>query len=434
MLIRIPTIIPYAHQERCLKAIRNNKHVLAVIHRRAGKDIFCVQAWLLRGLSRVGTHVYLFPMYSQARSVIWQGMDFDGKPFLSAIPQHLIAKKNEARMEIELINGSRLILAGSNNVDSLMGTNPITIIYSEFSLHYPHSRQYLNPIIVQNKGLEILQYTPRGMNHGYEAYVHAQDNPKFHVEHLTCEQTYKPDGSRIITPEDIEEAKRMGMSDEMIRQEFYCDFEVGNIGAYFTREYSDMVTDKRITMFHADPSLPLYSVWDLGGTDSTAGLLFQIKGKRVYIIHLLHDHGYGLKHYLDAAEKIRQQIGCRWGTHYMPHDVKQKHQGWEHTESRLMQARKAGWQFQEVPKVNFADGIEAMRHVFPLLVVHKTNCQLLLRAIREYARKYDEILGRYSEQPIDNWTTHPMDALRYLSLTYRRLFELPQMQSTYSYA
>jgi len=95
-------------------------------------------------------------------------MDFTGRPFLSAIPECLIMKKNDARMEITLINGSRLVLGGSNNFNSIMGANPVTVIYSEFALHNPLARQYINPILVQNKGLEIIQSTPRGKNHLFE--------------------------------------------------------------------------------------------------------------------------------------------------------------------------------------------------------------------------------------------------------------------------
>ena len=98
MYLKIPTINPYPHQKRILTAVKEGKNVLAVIHRRAGKDIVCLQAWVLRALQRVGTHVYLFPLYSQARAVIWNGMDFDGKPFISNIPKCLIEHKNEARM------------------------------------------------------------------------------------------------------------------------------------------------------------------------------------------------------------------------------------------------------------------------------------------------------------------------------------------------
>ena len=415
------------------KALVGGKNVCAVIHRRAGKDIFCIQGWLLRGLQRIGTHVYLFPLYSQARSVIWNGMDFDGRPFINAIPEALIAKKNEARMEITLFNGSRLILAGSNNYDSLMGTNPVTLIHSEFSLHNPLARQHLNPIIIQNGGMEILQFTPRGMNHAYDVFNILKDNPAYHVEHLGVEQTFKHDGvTPIITPDDIKRAKDLGMSDEMIRQEFYVDFKVGNMGSYFTRELSDMELEGRICTLKPNPHLPLHSVWDLGGTDATAGWLFQIEGKFIHLLHLLHDTGKGLKFYLDEAEKYRQSVGCQWGNHFMPHDVKQKHQGWENTESRIMQARKHGWLLQVTPSVNFEDGIEAMRYVLPRIRIDKMNCALGIRALREYQRTWDEALGRYSKNPLDNWAVHIVDATRYLSTNYKRLYDVPQPPTKYT--
>jgi phage terminase large subunit len=414
------------------KAMVEDKNVCAVIHRRAGKDIFSLQAWLLRGLRRIGTHVYLFPLHKQARSVIWQGLDFDGKPFMDAIPEALIAKKNEARMEIDLFNGSKLVLAGSNNYDGLMGTNPVTIIYSEFSLHNPLARQYLNPIIVQNQGKEILQYTPRGMNHGYEVYQQVKELPDYHVEHLSVDQTFKHDGiTPIISKADIQRAKDLGMSDELIRQEFYVDFEVGNMGAYFTREIGDMEREGRVLALQPDPRLKLHSIWDLGGTDATAGWLFQVTGKYIHLLHLLHDTGKGLKHYLDLADRIRQSIGCEWGYHFMPHDVDQKQQGWEHCESRLMQARKHGWHLQMVPKVNLEDGIEAMRFMFPYIRIDKNNCSLGLRALREYQREWDEVKGRYDPKPLDNWAVHIADAFRYLSVQYKRLYAVPQAPQAY---
>ena len=433
MYVKIPTINPYPHQYRLFKAVLEGKHALAIIHRRAGKDIACLQMWVLRALQRIGTHVYLFPMYSQARAVIWNGLDYDGKPFISNIPQALIAHKNEARMEIRLINGSRLVLAGSNNIDSLMGTNPVTIIYSEFAIHHPMARQYLNPILVQNNGLEIIQSTPRGMNHLWELYETVRENPKYHIEHLSIKQTCKNDGSPIITDEQVEEAKLMGMSEEMIRQEFYCDFTVGNIGSYFTREIADMEQQGRITTLKPNPRLPLHTVWDLGGTDATAGWLFQIEGSYINLLHVLHDSGQGLEWYLNKAELIRQSFNCRWGNHFMPHDITQAHQGWEQAESRLMIARKKGWFFQVTPKVNFEDGIEALRYILPILRIDKLNCGIGLRAIREYQRQYDESRACYRAKPLDNWATHLVDSLRYLAVNYRRLYDNPGSVTKYVY-
>lgn len=417
------------------KAIAQGKNVCAVIHRRAGKDIFCIQAWLLRGLTRVGTHVYLFPLHKQARSVVWQGLDFDGVPFLSGIPDSLIVKKNEARMEIELFNGSRLVLGGSNNYDGLMGTNPVTIIYSEYSLHNPLARQHLDPILVQNRGIEILQYTPRGMNHGYETFNAVKELDTHHCEHLSIEQTFKWDGvTPIITKADIDAYRARGNSDEMVRQEFYVDFKVGNLGAYFTREISDMEREGRICQLKPNPYLPLHSVWDLGGTDATAGWLFQVEGRYIHLLQLIHDTGFGFKHYLEQAELYRRSIGCPWGYHWVPHDSKQEHQGWEKVDSRLNQARKAGWQLHVVPSVNFIDGIEACRYLFPRIRLDKLNCAQGLRALSEYQRLYKEKKGVFSKMPLENWAVHIADAFRYLAVIYKRLYDIPQPQSTYTVA
>lgn len=434
MYVRLPSVNPYPHQYKLFQNLLAGKNICAVIHRRAGKDIFCVDAWLMRGLAERGAHLYLFPLTKQARSVIWQGMDQTGRPFLDAIPKQLIKRKNEARMEIELINGSLLILSGSNNYNGLMGTNPKTIIQSEYSLHNPLARDYLNPILVQNKGIEILQYTPRGMNHGFETYELLKDNPDYYVQHLSVEQTFLHDGvTRIITDEDLQKARARGMSEEKIRQEFMCDFEVGNQGAYFTREMSDMMTEGRIGRFPVNPNSPLHSVWDLGGTDATAGWLYQVDGLYINLIALLHDHGKGLRYYLDLAERYRQSFQCEWGHHWMPHDVKQGHQGWEHTESRLMQARKHGWIFQVTPDVNFEDGIEALRYMLPRVRINKDLCSLGVRALREYERAYDEIKDCYQTKPLQNWAVHIVDALRYLAVNYKRLYNIPQSQAQYSY-
>jgi len=433
MYIKVPYILePRHYQMDFLKAIKENKNVCSVIHRRAGKDTISIQALLLRSLMRVGTHIYLLPLQKQAREVVWSGLDHTGKPFISYIPECLIEYKNDARMEMRLINGSRLIFGGSNNFNGMMGTNPVSIIYSEFSLHNPLARQYLNPILIENGGLEVLQFTPRGKNHGWDVFDTVRENPRYLVQHLSVKETKKTDGTPVITPEQIEEAKKMGMSKEMVEQEFMVSFEIGNLGAYFTREMSEMEREGRLTTLKANPSLPLHSAWDLGGTDATAGWLFQIEGNRVKLLHLLHDSGQPLKYYLDAAERIRQSIGCKWGNHFMPHDVKQEHQGWEHTESRLMQARKAGWNFQVTHKVNFEDGIEAIRYVFPNIMIDKVNCQMGVRAIREYQREYDDARACYRSKPLDNWATHIVDALRYLSINYRRLYDIPQGMIQYS--
>jgi len=434
MYIEIPYLLtPRHYQKDFLLKVRNGINVCSVIHRRAGKDTISIQAILLRALMRVGTHIYLAPLQTQIRQIAWQGIDHKGFPFINYIPKYLIEKKNDARMEIKLINGSVIKFAGSNNFNALMGTNPVTIIYSEYSLHNPLARQFLNPILIENGGLEIAQFTPRGMNHGYELLEVVRDNPNYFVQVLGVDKTFKDDEMTIpvVSESQIQEAKAMGMSDEMIRQEFYVDFEVGNMGSYFTREMSDMLNEKRIGIINVNPNLPLNTAWDLGGTDATACWIFQVEGKHVNLLNIIHDNGQGLKYYLDQAERIRQSYQCQWGQHFMPHDVSQGHQGWETTESRLMQARKAGWNFIVTPKVDIEDGIEAMRFVLPRVRINKTECDIGIRALREYQRTYDQAKACYAPKPQHNWASHIVDAFRYLCLNYRRLYQIPIQSMKY---
>ena len=110
----------------------------------------------------------------------------------------------------------------------------------------------------------------------------------------------------------------------------------------------------------------------------------------------------------------------------------QNQQGWEVTESRLMSARKAGYIFAVTPKVNFADGIEQLRFVLDRVRIDKTKCSLGLRAIREYARKFDEANNKYSDKPQENWYLHAVDALRYLTVNYMRFYNVPS-ESNLSY-
>jgi len=434
MYIRVPyELTPRPYQEDALKALKNGKNCFLIVHRRAGKDVICMQMLLLRAMQRVGTHLYMAPMTTQIRQIIWKGLDADGRPFINAIPEGLIVKKNDARMELELINGIRIVFCGSNNISGVIGTNPVTIVYSEFSLHHPMARPYLNPILIQNGGVEIINTTPRGRNHCYDLYQVVKDNPKYFVQHLGVEETFDHNGTRIISDAQIQEARDMGMSDEMINQEFFCSFDSGDIGSYFTREMADMEREGRILPIKPNPNLPVNTCSDLGGTDSTSMWLFQLEGGYIHLLALLHDSGHGLKYYLEWADRLRKQWGCNWGTHFGPHDIAQKHQSWEQAESRLMQARKAGWHFQVTPKLDIEDGIEAMRYVFPKVKVNTTECELGIRAMREYRREYDEVNAVFKPKPLHNWASNPMDALRYLSINYRRLYDVPSPARRYEY-
>ena len=93
------------------------------------------------------------------------------------------------------------------------------MVFSEWALSHPDAWEYLRPILVENEGWALFIYTPRGRNHGHATYLRALEAESWFCEKLTVEDT------GLITPAQIEEERRAGMSDGKIGQEFYCSFD-----------------------------------------------------------------------------------------------------------------------------------------------------------------------------------------------------------------
>lgn len=202
---------------------RRFKRGCAVWHRRAGKDSVALNLTARDMFRRVGTYWHLFPEQTQARRAIWNGIDRDGRRILDQfLPPPVRRRISAQEMLIETVNGSVWQMAGSDNYDSLVGSNPVGVVFSEWSLANPEAWEYIRPILVENDGWALFIYTPRGRNHGHATYLQALDSPAWFCERLTVEDT------GLIRPELIEEERRCGMSEAKIRQEFHCSFEAAN--------------------------------------------------------------------------------------------------------------------------------------------------------------------------------------------------------------
>lgn len=191
---------------------------ITVWPRRNGKDLVYWNACIAKAMQRVGLHFYIAPYYNQVRHIIWEGADKVGRRFLDYIPKSLVARKRDVDMRIELINGSIIKLLGSDVIDRIVGTNPICIYFTEFSLHKPEAWHYLRPILAENEGEAWFNGTPRGLNHFYQLFEMAKKDPRWYVQYLTRDTTGVP------TKEAIEEDRRSGMPESLIQQEYYVEW------------------------------------------------------------------------------------------------------------------------------------------------------------------------------------------------------------------
>jgi hypothetical protein len=214
---------PRPHQQALFGQFGHGKRFkrgCAVWHRRAGKDSCALNLTARDMFRRVGTYWHLFPEQAQARRAVWNGIDSAGRRIIDQVlPPKVRARTSGQEMLIETLNGSIWQMAGSDNFDSLVGSNPIGVVFSEWSLANPEAWEYIRPILVENDGWALFIYTPRGRNHGYGTYLRALEADNWFSEKLTVEDT------GLITPAQIEDERRAGMSDGKIAQEFFCSFD-----------------------------------------------------------------------------------------------------------------------------------------------------------------------------------------------------------------
>jgi phage terminase large subunit len=405
---------PRPYQVPLLSAIDSGyKRACVLWHRRSGKDLTLLNMVAKKMYERVGAYYYFLPTYNQAKKIIWNGMDREGHKFLDHIPQELRLRTNDSEMLIETKNGSIFQLVGTNNIDSIVGTNPIGCVFSEYSLQDPKAWDFIRPILAENGGWAVFNFTPRGHNHGFDLWKLAESDPKnWFTQKLTVDDT------KAIPPEVLEQEKREIVdkygNEALYLQEYYCSFEAPVQGSYYGIQILKAEEDKRITNVPIESTIPVNTVWDLGINDTTAIWFWQDVGQEVRLIDYYEASGEGLAHYA----KVLQDKHYLYGTHYAPHDIEVRELG--SGKSRIETARSLGINFQLVTKLSIEDGIEAARNIWSKVWLDKTRCERGLNALKSYHKEYDEENKTYRNHPEHDWSSNGSDSFRYLAVAHKK--------------
>jgi hypothetical protein len=412
---------PRDYQKPALSALESGtKRMCLVWHRRAGKDLFCVNWIATQIFQRVGSYWHVLPTYKQGRRIVWDGITKAGRLFLDHFPDsknpgagRLCVRRRDDMMQLWFANGSTYQVVGADEPDALIGANPVGIVFSEWSVMNPAVWTLLRPILAENGGWAIFIFTPRGRNHAYRTLKMAEGLPDWFSQVLTVDDT------KAVDAEAIEADRRSGMSEHMIQQEYFCSFDAPLIGSYYGDIMAKMLEDKQITRVPYDPTAPVITAWDLGISDAMVVWFAQRVGREIRIIDYYRSSGKGMDHYA----KVLHEKPYAYSEHLAPHDVKQREIGTG--KSVLDQAAQLGLRMRVVPKVPVQDGILAVRALLPRCYIDEERCAHGIEALRSYTKEViDEEQGPnretvYRDTPLHNWASDPADAFRTLAVGLR---------------
>lgn len=415
--IILPTFSPRHYQTDWLKAffIDHYRYMVLICHRRAGKDMFCINLCAAALQERVGTCLYLLPEQAQAKKIIWDGLDDMGNKFIDYIDKRLIKKVYKGDLLIEFKNGSLFRLGGTDKIDRHMGTNPILIVFGEYSLHKSNVFPLLSPILTANRGKAVFQFTPRSYNHAYDLYTMALGNEEWYTSKLDITQTRDHEGKPIVTEAEIQKRIKEGLDPALIKQEYYCSFEGHNTGSYYGQLLTELMETNRIYDFELDTNQPVVSVADLGVSHPTCCWLYQYYRGIYHVIYSFSQTDLGLPGYRMFLAQFAEEHGIKYLKHWAPHDIKNRE--WGTGKTRLEQAYELGLILEKVPSLSIDDGISAVRRFLPQCIFHKTNCKSGLDALRAYKRKWSDDRKCYMDYPNQDWSTDYADAFRYVAVS-----------------
>ena len=399
-----------------------------IAHRRWGKDELALN-WTCRAAHhRIGNYWHMLPEANQARKAIWEAVNPNTakRRVDEAFPKDLRASTRESDMFIKFTCGSTWQVVGSDNFDSLVGSPPVGLIFSEWALADPRAWSMLRPILDENGGWVIFITTPRGDNHALGSLKLARDTmEEFPVgdSRRWFGQVSPATDTGVFTKEGLELVKKQyemefGPDDgnALYEQEYLCSFDAPLVGAFYARQLRELEDAGRMPKkLEVEAGVPVQTAWDLGYSDDTTIWWFQVVGREIRVLDFFSDHGHDVAYYCDIVNKRGYDYG-KQPRHWVPWDAKPKTLA--APRPIIQQAWECGVKMRLVPKLSVEDGIQAVRRTLPHCIFDREKCEKGIDALRYYKRDFDKDKKVFKRVPLHDWTSHAADAFRYLSVAW----------------
>lgn len=203
------------HPKQAEIAIDPHRFRVGCCGRRFGKTFLVIDQMKARGAIPNSNIAYIAPTYQQARDICWAQLKKECEQAAQTI--------NESRLEIILINGSKIVLRGWENIDTLRGQQFDLIVIDEIASmrnFWENWHEVIRPTLTDTKGEGIFISTPKGFNHFYDLYKMESDpvrGKEFKSFHFTSYD------NPHIDPEELDKA-RQELTEDRFAQEYLADF------------------------------------------------------------------------------------------------------------------------------------------------------------------------------------------------------------------
>lgn len=391
---------------------RKKKRFLLCWPRRAGKDLVCFYAAILKMIEKPTQVYFIYPTYSQGKKILFEGLDNEGRPLIDYLPKEWVVSKNSQEMTIKLKNGSLFKIVGSDEPDRLVGTNAGFMVFSEYALANPQSWAYLRQVVRANQGTAVFISTPRGRNHFFDLYNYALEDPEgeWFVSKLTVDDT------KHVSKEDLEK-EALSTSEDMMQQEWYTSFSLGVEGSYYSKYLNQIRLNSQIGNVPWNPKYKVHCALDIGYGDSCAIVWFQVINQCINILDYYENNKHGLAHYA----KIILEKPYVYGKVLFPHDGDNHEFGTGLTIKE--QAHSMGLNVSIVPKLSIEAGIEAVRVTLSRCYFDEVKCSKLLKMLESYRQLFDAKRQVYLGKPLHDFASHGADAFRYMAVSIPMIVE-----------
>ena len=373
-----------------------------VVHRRAGKTVFCCLWLLSRALARPDTvAVYVAPQRDQAKRIAFEILQANAPPGTQV---------NRSELMLRLPNNTRIYLLGTDrdNGDSIRGLKISAAVLDETAGISPYAWQaVIRPALADTQGDAIFIGTPQGkVGLFWDLYQRAADLPDWYRARYGWEDT------GALQPDEVA-ALRREMSEARFRQELEVSFEAAIEGAYYGSLMDAAEQSGRVGTVPHDPKLPVTISMDLGFSDATSVWAWQFPpGGAIHAIWWREWQNTAL------PEIVRQIRAEAWDitTWILPHDGKVSELGSGRTRKGIMQ--ELGCNVRIAPNQRVRDGIEAVRTLLPKMYFDREQCGDGVEYLKAYRSEYSEQRQVFGLQPLHDFTSHAADSVRYMAVTW----------------